>query len=374
MHDAMNGEYAGFFDIGMVQRNEANAIITHGTMCLIRRTALEGASGWSSDTICEDSDLGLSILERGWLAHYTNRRYGWGLLPDTFEAFKKQRYRWACGGVQILKKHWRRFLPGASLLDRDQKREFAAGWVNWLAAESLAVVVVVLNLMWVPFVLFVGVVIPESLLTLPIIAVFGLSLVHFVVLYRLRVAISLVQMTGALLMFMSVQWTIARAVIDASIGNRRFGFHRTAKGSGGGRRHGFPAFWEAALGALLVACAVMLIATNRDQIREIYVFAAVRAYRVCRSCQRSRLRCWNARSRIISAIGGESRYGSPNGCASHPNQKRINHCSAVIFRHVAAFLDDHVPFVHIAKGRDVRSQMSLLVPSERPNADEELTI
>ena len=37
MHNAMNGEYAGFFDIGMVQRNEANAIIVHGTMCLIRR-------------------------------------------------------------------------------------------------------------------------------------------------------------------------------------------------------------------------------------------------------------------------------------------------------------------------------------------------
>ena len=37
MHHAMNGEYAGFFDIGMVQRNEANAIIVHGTMCLIRR-------------------------------------------------------------------------------------------------------------------------------------------------------------------------------------------------------------------------------------------------------------------------------------------------------------------------------------------------
>ena len=41
MHHAMNGEYAGFFDIGMVQRNEANAIIVHGTMCLIRRAALE---------------------------------------------------------------------------------------------------------------------------------------------------------------------------------------------------------------------------------------------------------------------------------------------------------------------------------------------
>ncbi len=54
MHHVMNGEYAGFFDIGMVQRNEANAIIVHGTMCLIRRTALEGVGGWSSDTIVED--------------------------------------------------------------------------------------------------------------------------------------------------------------------------------------------------------------------------------------------------------------------------------------------------------------------------------
>ena len=59
MHYIMNGEYAGFFDIGMVQRNEANAIIVHGTMCLIRRAAMDMAGGWSSDTICEDTDLGL---------------------------------------------------------------------------------------------------------------------------------------------------------------------------------------------------------------------------------------------------------------------------------------------------------------------------
>ena len=117
MHHAMNGEYAGFFDIGMVQRNEANAIIVHGTMCLIRRAALEAAGGWSSDTICEDTDLGLTMLELGWQIHYTNRRYGHGLLPDTFEAYKKQRYRWAYGGFQILKKHWRHLLPRAARLD-----------------------------------------------------------------------------------------------------------------------------------------------------------------------------------------------------------------------------------------------------------------
>ena len=71
VHVVMNREYAGFFDIGMVQRNEVNAIITHGTMCLIRREALLDAGGWSSDTIVEDTDLGLSLLERGWRAHYT---------------------------------------------------------------------------------------------------------------------------------------------------------------------------------------------------------------------------------------------------------------------------------------------------------------
>ena len=48
MHYMMNGEYAGFFDIGMVQRNEANAIIVHGTMCLMRRAAMDMVGGWSS--------------------------------------------------------------------------------------------------------------------------------------------------------------------------------------------------------------------------------------------------------------------------------------------------------------------------------------
>src|SRR5271169_2161599 len=118
MHHAMNAEYAGFFDIGMVQRNEFNAVIMHGTMSLIRRAALESAGGWSSETIVEDTDLGLSILEQGWIAHYTNRRYGYGLLPDTFEGYKRQRHRWAFGGAQLVRKHWRKMLPWNNGLTR----------------------------------------------------------------------------------------------------------------------------------------------------------------------------------------------------------------------------------------------------------------
>ena len=38
--------------------------------------------------------------------------YGNGIMPLTFAAFKGQRFRWAFGGIQILRKHWRGMLPG----------------------------------------------------------------------------------------------------------------------------------------------------------------------------------------------------------------------------------------------------------------------
>jgi exo-beta-1,3-glucanase (GH17 family)/cellulose synthase/poly-beta-1,6-N-acetylglucosamine synthase-like glycosyltransferase len=274
MHYAMNGEYAGFFDIGMVQRNEYDAIIVHGTMCLIRRSAMDMAGGWAGDTICEDTDLGLAIIEQGWTTHYTNKRYGYGLLPDTYEAFKKQRHRWAYGGFQIVKKHWRRFLPGASRLTPDQRREFALGWLNWLGAESLGVVVAILNLIWVPVVSFADIAIPDKILTLPIIASFVVSLAHFLTLYRLRVPIKTGQMLGAMIAAMSVQWTVCRAVANGLITDH-LAFARTSKGGLSLMSVEFQAFWEAVIGTLLIIGAIVLVAFNVKEVREIYIFAGV---------------------------------------------------------------------------------------------------
>jgi exo-beta-1,3-glucanase (GH17 family)/cellulose synthase/poly-beta-1,6-N-acetylglucosamine synthase-like glycosyltransferase len=275
MHYIMNGEYAGFFDIGMVQRNEANAIIVHGTMCLMRRAAMDMAGGWAGDTICEDTDLGLAIIEHGWLTHYSNHRYGHGLLPDTYEAFKKQRHRWAYGGFQIVKKHWRRFLPGASRLTPDQKREFSLGWLNWLGAESLGVLVAILNLIWVPIVAFADIAIPDRILTLPIIAAFVVSLLHFVILYRLRVPVKWGQMLGAMVAAMSVQWTVSRAVANGLI-TEHLAFARTSKGGLSRMSIEFQAFWEALIGVLLLVGAAVLVVTNSfKEVREIYIFAAV---------------------------------------------------------------------------------------------------
>jgi cellulose synthase/poly-beta-1,6-N-acetylglucosamine synthase-like glycosyltransferase/exo-beta-1,3-glucanase (GH17 family) len=274
LHEVMNGEYAGFFDIGMVQRNEHNAIIVHGTMCLIRRAAMDAAGGWSSDTICEDTDLGLSIIELGWQSHYTNRRYGYGLLPDSFEAFKKQRDRWAAGGFQIVKKHWRRFLPGASQLTGDQKREFAFGWINWLGAETVGVLVAILNLIWVPVVAFLGIAVPDKILTLPIMVTFAISVIHFVALYRRRVAIPPGEAAGAMVVAMAMQWTVARAVANGLVAEH-LTFVRTAKGGAARKRRAFPAFEEAVLGGLLVFGAIIVFAANAEQVREINLFGDV---------------------------------------------------------------------------------------------------
>ncbi|MEP9353601.1 glycosyltransferase [Xanthobacter sp. KR7-65] len=263
LHEAMNAEYAGFFDIGMVQRNEDDAIVVHGTMCLIRRAAMMEAGNWSSDTICEDTDLGLSIAENGWKTHYTRKRYGYGLLPDSFEAFKKQRHRWAYGGFQIIKKHWRRFLPGRSRLTTAQKRHFVLGWISWLGSESVGALVAAASLAFVPFVLLFGVSVPAHVLTLPIIATFVVYVLHFISLYRLRVATTPMRMVGAAVAASAVQFTVAKAVLDG-FRYKDLAFARTAKGNNwlAGAARSFPALPEASIGILLLLAGIGLLVLN----------------------------------------------------------------------------------------------------------------
>jgi exo-beta-1,3-glucanase (GH17 family)/cellulose synthase/poly-beta-1,6-N-acetylglucosamine synthase-like glycosyltransferase len=269
----MNREYAGFFDIGMVQRNEVNAIVAHGTMCLVRRQALLDAGGWSSDTIVEDTDLGLTLLERGWRAHYTKARYGWGLLPCDFAAYKRQRHRWAYGGMQLIKKHWRAFLPGRSRLTPQQRGQYLFGWLTWLGAESLGVLIAILNLIWMPLVAFLGIAVPEAVLTLPVLATFVVMLLHFMVLYRTRVQAPIFASLGAALSAMALQLTVGRAVADGVIRDE-LPFVRTAKGGAARWSDRFPALWEAVLGSLLLLGSITLHLTNDQQVDEISIFSA----------------------------------------------------------------------------------------------------
>lgn len=140
-------EYRGFFHIGMVERNESNAIIQHGTMTIVSRAALEEVDGWSEWCITEDTELGLKLFEAGYDAVYIPQSMGKGLEPDTLEAFMSQRYRWTYGAMQMLKRHAGDIFLGRSGLSWPQRYQFLSGWLPWIS-DGLGMVVTLIAIAW----------------------------------------------------------------------------------------------------------------------------------------------------------------------------------------------------------------------------------
>jgi cellulose synthase/poly-beta-1,6-N-acetylglucosamine synthase-like glycosyltransferase len=130
--------YLYFFKVSMASRNEHNGIIFAGTMGLVRRSVLEEVGGWDEWCITEDAELSLRILKSGRQGLYIDRSFGRGLMPLNFEGLKKQRFRWAFGGMQILRLHWMALLPwrtgpeGSSRLTLSQKWDYLLGGLQWL--------------------------------------------------------------------------------------------------------------------------------------------------------------------------------------------------------------------------------------------------
>ena len=130
-------------------------------------------------------------------------------------------------------------------------------------------------MIWVPFIALDIVAIPDVLLTFPIIAAFLVTLVHFACAYRMRVAVSYWQMLGAMIVFMSVQWTVASAAFKAALPESESYFHRTRKGGGATVTTRIIAMPEMALGTLLAAGAITIYAANIYRHLEADLFATI---------------------------------------------------------------------------------------------------
>jgi len=223
-------EYRGFFLIGMITRNERNAIIQHGTMTLVQRQALLEAGGWAEWCITEDAELGLRLFEHGYEAQYLPRSYGRGLMPETFTDYKKQRFRWAYGAVQILRAHARALFSHADeRLTRGQRYHFVAGWLPWLA-DGLNLLFTIAALAW-SFAMIVEphrIDPPLIMFSAVPLALFTFKLVKLAHLYAARVGANIRQTLAAALAGLALSHTIGVAVVKALF-TRNQPFFRTPK-------------------------------------------------------------------------------------------------------------------------------------------------
>jgi exo-beta-1,3-glucanase (GH17 family)/cellulose synthase/poly-beta-1,6-N-acetylglucosamine synthase-like glycosyltransferase len=224
----MYAEYRGFFYIGMITRNERNAIIQHGTMTLIRRRVLDDVDGWAEWCITEDAELGMRILARGYEAVYVPRSYGRGVMPDTIADYKKQRFRWAFGAMQIMRRH-RGALLGPGRLTAGQRYHFIAGWLPWMA-DGFNLVFTLAALAWSAAMILWPTRVDAPLMVfaaLPM-ALFGFKIVKMAHLYRTRVGAGLRQTLASALAGLTLTHTIGLAMINGMV-HRDRAFFRTPK-------------------------------------------------------------------------------------------------------------------------------------------------
>ncbi len=141
----------------------------NGTAGVWRKTTIESAGGWQSDTVTEDLDLSYRAQLAGWRFVYLHHEEVPSELPVTLADFRCQQERWAKGAIQTARKLLPRIMSAS--LPLSVKIEAAAHllanccWVfGFLATLTLYPVLInrigigVYQMLWidVPLFLFTG--------------------------------------------------------------------------------------------------------------------------------------------------------------------------------------------------------------------------
>ncbi|HSC74938.1 MAG TPA: glycosyltransferase [Pseudomonadales bacterium] len=222
-------EYKGFFHIGMVTRNDRDAIIQHGTMTMIRREVMDRLK-WAEWTITEDAELGLRAFEEGLSAAYVSKSYGKGVMPDRFIDYKKQRFRWAYGAMQIMKGHFNSLFKGeGTQLTRGQRYHFIAGWMPWVA-DGMNLFFTGGALLWTSAMLLAPTkVLPPALIfALPPLILFFFKLGKILYIYKSHMKVPMSTSIGAAIAGLALSHTIAKSIIYGLF-TKTIPFFRTPK-------------------------------------------------------------------------------------------------------------------------------------------------
>jgi exo-beta-1,3-glucanase (GH17 family)/cellulose synthase/poly-beta-1,6-N-acetylglucosamine synthase-like glycosyltransferase len=273
-----NWEFEGFFKIGMHHRHERNALIQHGTMTLVRHQALIKSGAWSEWCICEDTELGLRLLEDGYELRYIDDTFGRGLTPSNFSALKSQRFRWAFGAMQILKHHLPKLL-GNSTLNFGQRYHFITGWFGWLG-DALQLAFTLGSIGWtVAMLLFPHAFsLPVSLMIITIICFLLIKAAMGPILYRKTMQCKWIDILGASIASLGLSHAIAKGIISGLI--KKDGvFKVTAKGKVAQKDNAFgwiqPIREEVLLLVALFASAIAMLVTRGFNNADAQIWVAL---------------------------------------------------------------------------------------------------
>ena len=115
--------YTAFHECSMPVEEKIGTAIFCGTGGAIRKSILEEVNGWNENTIAEDLDLSVRVLEKGYKQVYLPRLKAIGEVPETFWAFVKQQQRWAYGTTQVMRDYLKRIFQSPNM-SKKQKIDF----------------------------------------------------------------------------------------------------------------------------------------------------------------------------------------------------------------------------------------------------------
>ena len=99
-------EYLVALDLDRRAQAFANVVaVVPGAAGAFRRSAVLEAGGYSTDTLVEDADLTVTLLERGWRIDYEPDAIAHTEAPQTVRDVMRQRRRWSYGTVEVIAKH-----------------------------------------------------------------------------------------------------------------------------------------------------------------------------------------------------------------------------------------------------------------------------
>ena len=80
-------------------------MVVPGAIGAWRTDLVKAAGGYAADTVAEDADLTMNLLEQGYLVIYEDQALAFTEAPINADGLKRQRFRWSFGMLQAVFKH-----------------------------------------------------------------------------------------------------------------------------------------------------------------------------------------------------------------------------------------------------------------------------